>query len=110
MDNFKRVDELKEQLDERRWSDTMDDIEVILGMMCLVGVTLFVIGIFYGKKTHERFGDNDFLYYASNSFLWTPIFFVLSLFLGFGPWWLTKSLYLFIGFFMAISSLVILLD
>lgn len=63
----------------------MDDFEAGMPIILLIGLIIFVIGLLYSKKIHHKFGSSDFLYYSNDSLLWAPVFFVLELFLGFGP-------------------------
>lgn len=88
----------------------MDDLKAGMGIIFLIGIIIFVIGLLYGKKTHDKLVSSDYLYYSNDSLLWTPVFFVIKLFFGLGPWWLTKILYLVIGSIMMTSSLSILLE
>ena len=88
----------------------MDDFEAGMPIILLIGLIVFVIGLLYSKKIHHKFGSSDFLYYSNDSLLWAPVFFVLELFLGFGPWWLMKTLYLVIGLIMVTASLSVLLE
>ncbi|WP_341963512.1 hypothetical protein NM897_17090 (plasmid) [Planococcus maritimus] len=88
----------------------MDDFEAGMPIILLIGLIIFIIGLLYSKKIHHKFGSSDFLYYSNDSLLWAPVFFVLELFFGFGPWWLMKTLYLVIGLIMVTASLSVLLE
>jgi len=83
----------------------MDGLLILKVVTIILGLAILIGGIFYRKKGHEGFSEGASSGVYSGSFLAYIIVLIFGFLLSIGPWWLAKTVIIFVGLILLYVSI-----